>query len=188
MGAWIVLLVLLIAGVGIYVYSGSYAIGADVPHTRFVLWLLAAVRDRALAAQANEIRPPPDLNDPRRIPEGAGQYAAMCSGCHLAPGYERQETWEGLYPQPPKLFHGTNLSPSEIFWVVKHGLKMTGMPAWGKSHSDEEMWSITAFVLRLPQLSPKQYKDMVSKAPMDPDMIMMPMPQAAPAEEIPPRH
>jgi hypothetical protein len=58
--------------------------------------------------------------------------------CHLAPGYAQDETAEGLYPHPPQLAGGNTLAPAEIFWVLKHGLKMTGMPAWGAPHTDDE--------------------------------------------------
>ncbi|MGH8227005.1 MAG: c-type cytochrome [Steroidobacteraceae bacterium] len=170
--------IILLVGVGTYLYTGSYPIGADVPHSGAVFALLSAVRDRGIEAQSRNIHPPADLSTPRRLSVGAGQYAAMCSGCHLAPGYRSGETWEGLYPQPPQLARGTHLTPGQIFWVVKHGLKFSGMPAWGKSHSDDEIWSITAFVLSVPHLTAQQYKDIVARAPSDADMVKMPMPQA----------
>lgn len=172
----IALAVLFAAGLGMYIYLGGYPVGADVPHSGPVFWLLATVRDRGVATQTRDIRVPLDLDSPRRLSEGAGQYAAMCSGCHLTPGYESSETWQGLYPQPPRLAHGVDLTPAEIFWVVKHGLKFSGMPAWGKSHSDDEIWDVTAFVLDLPHLTPAQYRDMVAHAPPDRDMMRMPVP------------
>lgn len=174
----VALAVLFIAGLAMYIYLGGYPIGADVPHSGAVFWLLATVRDRVVATQARDIRVPSDLDDSHRISNGAGQYATMCSGCHLAPGYESSETWKGLYPQPPRLAHAIDLTPAEIFWVVKHGLKFSGMPAWGESHSDDEIWDITAFVLSLPHLTAAQYKDMVAHAQPDMDMMKMPMPPA----------
>lgn len=172
--------VLFAAGLGIYVYSGGYPVGADIPHSGLVFWLLGAVRDRGIAAQARNIRVPADLDSLQRLSDGAGQYATMCSGCHLAPGYESSEIWKGLYPQPPQLPHGIDLTPAEIFWVVKHGLKFSGMPAWGKSHSDNEIWNVTAFVLKLPHLTAAQYRDVVAHAPPDMDMMRMPMPAGDP--------
>lgn len=172
----IVLALLLAAGLGTYIAVGSYPVGADVPHSGLVFSLLATVRDRGVAARSRGINAPADLESPKRLSVGAGQYAAMCSGCHLAPGYETNETWVGLYPRPPRLAHRSGLTPAKVFWVVKHGLKFSGMPAWGKSHSDDEIWDITAFVLNLPHLTPAQYKDVVAHAPPDTDMIVMPMP------------
>ncbi|HVA19111.1 MAG TPA: cytochrome c [Solirubrobacteraceae bacterium] len=173
------LLALVVVGAGAYFYSGSYPIGADVPHSGVVFSVLQEIRDRGIAVQARAITVPSDLNDPKRIPIGAGHYAGMCSVCHLAPGYTRDETAEGLYPHPPQLAHGISLTPAQIFWVLKHGLKMTGMPAWGPSHTDEELWDLTAFVMRLPHLTAEQYRQIVTQAPMDEDMQMMPMPGGA---------
>lgn len=175
--------VLFVAALGIYIYFGAYPVGADVPHSGFVFSVLATVRDRGVAAQARNVAPPPDLDTPQRLSVGAGQYATMCSGCHLAPGYESSEIWKGLYPQPPRLAHGVDLTPAEIFWVVKHGLKFSGMPAWGKSHSDDQIWDIMAFVLKLPHLTAAQYKDIVAHAPGDTDMMRMPMPGGDPTEK-----
>ena len=72
--------------------------------------------------------------------KGAGEYAEMCSGCHLAPGMKRTEISQGLYPRAPELRRKTDLTPAEQFWIVKHGVKMTGMPAWGVTHDDELLW------------------------------------------------
>lgn len=172
----VVLAVLFVAGLGIYVLLGAYSIGADVPHSGLVFSLLSTVRDRGVSAGARAISVPADLDSPQRLSDGAGQYAAMCSQCHLAPGYESSEIWKGLYPQPPRLARVIDLTPAEVFWVVKHGLKFSGMPAWGKSHSDAEIWDITAFVLKLPHLTAAQYKDVVAHAPPDTDMMTMPAP------------
>ncbi len=169
------IVLLAIAGGAAYVYGGWYDIGADAAHSPVVYWFARTVRDRSIAARATDIAVPL-LDDPKMLSIGAGQYATMCSGCHLAPGYDKDETWEGLYPRPPKLYEGTDLTPGEIFWVLKHGIKMSGMPAWGQTHDDEELWAITAFVERLPKLDPQQYKDVVAAAPADADMTMMPMP------------
>ena len=163
------------AALAFYFWSGAYPIGADVPHAPPVERFLAAVRTRAVAAQSRGIEVPA-LDDPALILEGAGQYASMCSTCHLAPGYARDETWEGLYPRPPRLAAGTQLTPAEIFWALKHGIRMSGMPAWGRTHSDHELWAITAFVVRLPGMGAQTYADLVAKAPPDDDMVRMPMP------------
>jgi mono/diheme cytochrome c family protein len=166
-------------GAGFYFYSGRYPVGADVPHNGWVLRVLQEIRERSIAAKASDVPVPVDLDDPKRLSNGAGHYASMCSVCHLAPGFAQDETAEGLYPRPPPLAQGISLTPAQIFWVIKHGLKMTGMPAWGPSHSDEELWDLTAFVIHLPKMSTDQYRSIVTQAPMDEDMQMMPMPGAA---------
>jgi mono/diheme cytochrome c family protein len=158
---------LIVAGLA-FVYSGLYNIGADAHHTRPVYALLQTLRERSIDVRSDEIRVP-DLEDPQLILKGAGQYAAMCTDCHLKPGAGDSEIRPGLYPQPPKLSQ-VRVAPKEAFWVIKHGIKMSAMPAWGTSHDDETIWSMVAFLQKLPGMTPQQYRDMVAKAPPDEDM------------------
>jgi mono/diheme cytochrome c family protein len=158
-------LLVLIGAAAVGIYAGLYNIAADVPHTQPIYWLLGTVRDRSVEARARDTVVPNDLNDPTRISKGAGQYADMCSGCHLAPGMKRTEISQGLYPRAPELRRKTTLTPAEQFWVVKHGMKMTGMPAWGVTHDDDLLWDVVAFVRKLPELTPEQYETLVKNAP-----------------------
>jgi mono/diheme cytochrome c family protein len=161
--AWSLLLLVVAAVVAIY--AGLYNIAADVPHTQPVYWLFDTVRERSVAARARDIVVPNDLGDANRISKGAGEYAEMCSGCYLAPGMKRTEISQGLYPRAPELRRKTGLTPAEQFWIVEHGVKMTGMPAWGVTHNDELLWDVVAFVRKLPELTPEQYESMVKNAP-----------------------
>ena len=163
-------LLALLAVVAVAIYAGLYNIAADVPHTPPVYWLLETVRDRSVAARARDIVPN-DLDNANRISKGAGQYAEMCSGCHLAPGMKRTEISRGLYPRAPELRRKTNLTPAEQFWVVKHGVKMTGMPAWGVTHDDDLLWDVVAFVRKLPELTPEQYETLVKNAPKHEELM-----------------
>jgi len=158
-------LLLLLVAVAVAIYAGLYNIAADVPHTQPVYWLLDTVRERSVTARAQNIAVPNNLNDANRISTGAGQYGEMCSGCHLAPGMKRTEISQGLYPRAPELRRQTDLTPADQFWIVKHGVKMTGMPAWGITHDDELLWDVVAFVRKLPELTPEQYETMVKNAP-----------------------
>ncbi|HSR64139.1 MAG TPA: cytochrome c, partial [Xanthomonadaceae bacterium] len=154
--------------IGGFVWSGLYNVGADDPHTRPVLALVETLRDRSIASRSKDIAVP-DLEDAGLVLEGAGQYAAMCTGCHLAPGMEDSEIRPGLYPRPPELAK-VRVDPKVAFWVIKHGVKMSAMPAWGGSHDDPTIWSMVAFLQKLPTLTPAQYRDLVAKAPPDDDM------------------
>ena len=164
-------LLLLAAAVAVAIYGGLYNIAADVPHTQPVYWLLDTVRERSVTARAQNIAVPNNLDDANRISRGAGQYAEMCSGCHLAPGMKRTEISQGLYPRAPELRRKTDLTPAEQFWIVKHGVKMTGMPAWGVTHDDELLWDVVAFVRKLPELTPEQYETMVKNAPKHEELM-----------------
>jgi len=161
----------LVAVVSVVIYAGIYNIAADVPHTQPVYWLLEELRDRSVAARAKDIVIPKDLDEPKRISAGAGQYAEMCSGCHLAPGMKRTEISRGLYPRPPELRRESDLTPAEQFWIIKHGVKMTGMPAWGITHDDELLWDVVAFLRKLPELTAEQYQALVKSAPTHEEMM-----------------
>jgi mono/diheme cytochrome c family protein len=153
------------AAAALFVYSGVYDIGADVPHTKPVFWLIDQFRDRSVAVRAAQVTPPADLAAPARIATGAGLYAGLCTSCHLAPGMERTDLSRGLYPKAPQLAYGTDLTPAQEFWTIKHGIKLTAMPAWGRTHDDEEVWDLVAFVRKMPDLDPGQYQAAVKSAP-----------------------
>jgi mono/diheme cytochrome c family protein len=157
---------------GLLVYTGVYNIGADVPHSEPVAWVIAAIRDRSIAVRANAITTPRDLNDPLRIARGAGLYAEMCTECHLAPGMEKTEISQGLYPAAPELARTPARPPQEQFWIIKHGVKMTAMAAWGRTHRDDLIWDLVAFAQKIPSLSPEQYRALVRSAPADHEAMM----------------
>lgn len=159
------------AGILFYVSYGFYDIGADAPHWDITRKLIEVVRDRSIELRANRIEVP-DLQDESLVLKGAGQYATMCVNCHLAPEQPDSTIRPGLYPKPPNLTE-QRIDPKRAFWVTKHGLKMSGMPAWGLGHDDAAIWSIVAFVTRLPGLSAEHYKDMVARAAPDEEMVSM---------------
>lgn len=169
-----------LAAIG-FVWSGVYDIGADAPHTRPVYSLLETMRQRSIQARAGSLQVP-DLRDPARVVQGSGNYQAMCAGCHLAPGMAATELSQGLYPAPPDLTK-TTPPPAEAFWVVKHGIKASGMPAWGKSMQDEYIWNIAAFLQELPKLSSEQYQAMVAQSGGHSHGGGESMPEAAGAED-----
>lgn len=149
-----------------YLYSGAYPVGADVPHSAPVTWFVRTLKNRSVESHASDVKNVPNLDDSTLILEGARHYEHDCRGCHLAPGHTESETAKDMYPHPPKFTKGTDLSPEQFFWITKHGLKDTGMPAWGKSSSDDELWSLVAFVeRRIAKLSPEQYQELVARAP-----------------------
>jgi len=142
---------------------GLYDFAADSPHTALVTKLIAVARERSVDVRAEDIKVPP-LNDPAMIREGAEHYDAMCVSCHLAPGMPENEMRPGMNPKPPVLAAMPAEDPAEQFWIIKHGLKMTAMPAWGTTHSDAEIWNMVALLQKLPHLSPAQYRALVAQA------------------------
>lgn len=158
----------------VVVVSGAYDIAADDPHLPLSRDIIAYMRDRSIAVRSAGIAVP-KLTDKTMIADGASDYDEMCTGCHLAPGMAENEMRPGLNPKPPILASMPADDPAEQFWIVKHGLKMTGMPAWGVTHSDAEVWNIVAFLQKLPSLSPQQYRAAVAAAAGHHDMDHMDM-------------
>jgi mono/diheme cytochrome c family protein len=161
----IILLVIVVSVVlaAITVYSGLFNFAADEPHWGFTTRLIETARERSIERQADDVKVPDNLQDAKLVTNGAGEYAEMCTGCHLAPGMKDTEMRAGLYPKPPNLGeHGAHRTPAQQFWIIKHGLKMSGMPAWGLTHDDERIWSMVAFLRKLPELTPAAYKELVA--------------------------
>jgi mono/diheme cytochrome c family protein len=169
----VVIVVLVLAALAAaFIYSGVYDIGADTPHSRLGFAALETLRDRSIANHARGIDVPGDLDNPKRIAAGAGLYDEMCTGCHLGPGVEKSEMSQGLYPAAPELARGDDLSPAEQFWTIKHGVKLSAMPAWGKTHNDELIWDMVALVRQLPKMTPARYKAAVASAPESHEEMM----------------
>jgi mono/diheme cytochrome c family protein len=147
----------------IVAWLGIYDIAADTQHSSMLDRFIAYVRERSIDARAGSVRVPA-LNRPDMLADGASDYDEMCTGCHLAPGLSENEMRPGLKPKPPLLARGTPGDAAEEFWIVKHGIDMTAMPSWGRTHSDAEMWNIVAFLQILPKLSSQQYRALVAKA------------------------
>ncbi len=161
-----------VVGTGLVIGLGLYNVAADAPHTRAIYWVLQTARDQAVTVRASGIVPPASLSDAKRIAAGAGLYQEMCSGCHIGPGMERSEISQGLNPPAPEFAKGFDLPPAQAFWIIKHGLKMTGMAAWGPTHSDTLIWDMVAFLEKMPALSATQYRALVKAAPADHDEMM----------------
>ncbi len=83
---------------------------------------------------------------------------------------------QGLYPQAPELAKAQDLSPTQQFWIIKHGVKLSAMPAWGRTHSDALIWDMVAFIRKLPGMTPEQYRAVIRSAPADHDAMMKDMP------------
>lgn len=155
------LVLTLFLGFGVFVIGmGAYDIAADVPHWSLTKSIMEKVRTGSIARRAAGIEVP-TLANKALVTSGAGNYDAMCAGCHLKPGVGSTEMSRGLYPAPPNLGEKPPDDPAAAFWVIKHGIKMTGMPAWGKSMEDKYVWGLVAFLNELPGMSAERYRELV---------------------------
>jgi mono/diheme cytochrome c family protein len=160
-------LVAVVVGFGFVHAGGLTNFAADEEHPAIVNGIIEFARERFIASRSEDIAVP-DLSDPQRIASGGAHYVPMCAGCHLGPGTEDTEIRRGLYPRPPNLAqpqsHAGGHDHSDMikaaarqFWIIKHGIKMTAMPAWGTSHDDEAIWDLVAFLQKLPEMSPEEF-------------------------------
>lgn len=160
----------LLGGVA-FIYSGFYPVGADTRHNDLTHWLLETLRERSITRASADIDVPADLHSAERLLAGGADYNDMCAGCHLKPGRSESDFTLGLYPVPPNLaqVHGEagTASDQRRFWIIKHGIKASGMPAWAPGHDDERIWNMVAFLKRLPELSPSQYQILTARQEHD---------------------
>ncbi len=151
------LIVLLAGGVAL-LYSGAYDVAATHPHTPLARWILDSGKRRSIEARVDGIQIPTDFAqmEPR---QAFAQFRDTCTSCHGAPGVERSEAGLGLQPPAPKLEDAaTGWDARELFWIIKNGIRMTGMPAFGPTHTDDEIWALVALVQRLPSMSADDYR------------------------------
>jgi mono/diheme cytochrome c family protein len=162
----VVFAVIALAGLG-FIFSGVYDVSAANPDRGLIRWVLVTTQrhsvERGVASLKGKIQVP-NLEDPQRISTGLTHYHEMCTTCHGAPGVRISEIGQGLNPDPPELSDIGRDEPEETFWVVKNGIKMTGMPGFGVTHTDDEIWAIVAFLRKMGKLSPDQYQAMVHQA------------------------
>lgn len=143
------LLTLVLAGIVMVAvaYSGLVDVAATARPSALTQWLLTTTSNHSIASRAKRLalRAP---TSPARIAGGGRLYREMCEGCHGGPGTKHNEVGEGLDPPPPELWTGSfdDEGARETFWVIKHGIRMTGMPAFGPTHDDDTIWDIVAFV------------------------------------------
>lgn len=161
-------LAVLIAGALFIAYSGVVDVSALGSQPPLVEWFLVTTREHAVEARAEKIAVP-ELDRSERVESGLVHYHSMCVACHGAPGRAPSEVGKGLNPMPPDLTHHDfdDEEAAEAFWILQNGIRMTGMPAFGATHTDDELWDVVAFLKRLPELSPEAYAAMVAAAGLD---------------------
>ena len=145
----------------IYFFGGFYSVAENEDNPAIVDWALASVRGASVAGHATET-PPANLDDPATVKAGARAYATIgCVNCHGGPPDANWAKWsEGLKPVPADLkVMGKERTSPQLFWAIKNGIKFTGMPSFGLAGAtDEQIWSIVAFIKKLPTSSDEDYK------------------------------
>jgi mono/diheme cytochrome c family protein len=178
----------IIAGIGatIFFLGGFYSVAGTADDPAIVRWALIQVRTASINRHADD-QPPATIDDPASVQAGAKAFSAMgCASCHGAPAVKWEKFSEGLHPDPPDLKEVVDhRTPAQLFWVIKNGINMTGMPSFALAGAkDDEVWSVVAFLKKLPSVSEADYKAWTappaSAAPAPPSGA--PTPATPPAE------
>jgi mono/diheme cytochrome c family protein len=143
-----------------YFFGGFYSVAGTVEDPALVHWALVKVRTASISRHATDAAPIP-IDDPANVQAGARAFATRgCTNCHGGPGVEWAKFSEGLRPDPPDLKDVVkDRKPAELFWVIKNGINMTGMPSFGMIEMpDREIWTVVAFLKKLPTVSEADYK------------------------------
>lgn len=148
-----------------FFFGGYYSVAGTTEDPAAVTWALTRVRTASISRHAND-NPPASFGDAAMVQAGAKAYASFgCATCHGAPGVKWLKFSEGLHPDPPDLKEvAGEISPAQLFWVIKNGINMTGMPSFGAIEvPDQEIWTIVAFVKKLPSVSDADFKAWTAK-------------------------
>lgn len=156
--ATMVLVVALAVG---YVYTGSYNVAATVEHTGLGAKLLHELKERSIAAHAPSEGVAP--TDSASLARGFHEVDEMCVTCHGAPGIEPTAIGAGMNPEPPDLAEAADdFTDAELFWIVKYGIKLAGMPAFGPTHSDSTLWGIVGAMRAMRGMTPEEYQSRIA--------------------------
>ena len=151
------LLLALLVALGV-AYTGAYNVAASSGHTAGWRWLLDTTMHASVRSRADEGESQARLAR-ADVAAGASEYKAMCEHCHGGPGVEPAGWSRGMLPRPPHMTEAAReWKPAEVVWIVRHGVKYTGMPSFGEGHDEVQLWNIAAFVKDLPAMTPEAYR------------------------------
>jgi cytochrome c553 len=147
------------------VVSGIMPLKASSGHWPITAWFLHFAMRRSVTTHTLGVQAPA-LDAPRLVLQGAGHYETGCRPCHGSPNLPPPRIVQHMTPHPPSLPPRISAwEPAELFYIVKHGVKFTGMPAWPAQQRDDEVWSMVAFLRTLPELQAEEYQRLVHGEP-----------------------
>ncbi len=141
-----------------FAFSGMFNVATSWQDPGLMKWLMVTTREYSIESRAESITAP-ELGSKQQIENGYRGFRDMCVICHTLPGTDASPVAQGLNPEPADLAEeADHMSAAELFWVTKNGIRMTGMPAWGPTHGDKELWDVVAFIQAMPGLSEADYR------------------------------
>ncbi len=156
-----------VVAAGVFFLGGFYNVAGSVEDPGIVHWVLVRVRTASIVRHAHDTQPA-NFDDPANVQAGAHEFAEHgCANCHGAPGVNWQKFSEGMHPDPPNLKDVVNdLTPSQLFWIIKNGINMTGMPSFAAAGAkDDDIWKIAAYLKKLPNIREADYKAWTAPPP-----------------------
>jgi mono/diheme cytochrome c family protein len=164
-GIAVLVLALVIGGMTAFTYSGVVDVSADGDRASVSAWWLGTVRGRSVTRAARDVDVQLPVLTADRMHVAITAYDSMCADCHAPPGHEPSALAQGLNPAPPDLSRAAaGHPPAELFWVTRHGIRMTGMPAWGPTHPDDALWELIALVMLFPNMNGDDYRAALAAA------------------------
>lgn len=156
-GAAIAIVLIVPLGALGFIKSGIYDVGAAKPHTKLTEWMTHETMIRSVKRHAKSVDAPARFT-PAQVSAGFCEYESHCVACHGASAVAREDWVSGQEPAPPYLIDASQtFDRAELFWIVNHGIKMTGMPAWRGTMTDQEMWDVVAFLEAMPKMDSQDY-------------------------------
>jgi cytochrome c553 len=141
--------------------SGIVPLAASSGHWAITYWVLEFGKRRSIATHTLGLELP-SLDEPWLLLKGAGHYHDGCRPCHGAPALPTPRIAGAMTPPPADLLERVEVyDPKELFYIVKHGIKFTGMPAWPAQERDDEVLAVVAFLRALPRLDAESYRSLV---------------------------
>ncbi len=145
------------------IYFGLFNVSARGGHWPVVSWVLHTSFRQSVALRAPPASDVPALDDDDLVTLGARHYQLSCAVCHGEPDARQTRTMLSMLPAPPPIKEAvSDWEPNELFWIIKHGVKMTGMPHWPARERDDDIWPVVAFLERLSDLDNEQYKALLN--------------------------
>lgn len=167
------------------VLLGLIPVKASSEHLPPVRWFFQFSKIRGFSTQSLGVEAPPDLNRSANVLKGAGQYETTCRPCHGSPELHHPRVAAAMTPHPPYLPEAiSKYSKEELFSIIKHGIKFTGMPAWPAKNRDDEVWAMVAFLLAMPELDAAEYHQLAF-GPSPPSAAAAPIEDLTGPENLP---
>jgi mono/diheme cytochrome c family protein len=153
LGALTAIVIVAVGGFA-YLRMGQAEVRGDLPPSKLESLLMSSAVHASVRREAPEEPNPVAATDENLI-AGGNLYHDGCAGCHGIPGKAKKDGGDVLFPPVPQLpLVGTDYTEAQIFWVIKHGIRRTGMFANGKWNTDKDMWTMAAYIKRMQSLPP----------------------------------